>query len=133
VDPITTAILAALGAGAAKSAGEAGGKAIVDAYKKLKHLLKTKFGNESGVAKAVEELEANPDSVGRKEVLKEEVAAVKADQDENLRRAAQQLLDQIGSQPGGERHIQQVIGSTGVAQADRGSTATVNYGNRSKD
>lgn len=125
MDPVTAAILAALGAGVAKSAGEVGGKAIIDAYRGLKAVLKNKFGDESQVAKAVEELEANPDSVGRKEILKEEVSAAKADQDQDVRRAAQELLDRIGAQQGGEQHVQQVIGDYN-AQADRGGHASVN-------
>jgi hypothetical protein len=53
------------------------------------------------------------------------VVASKADQDPELRQAAQALLEQIKKQPGGEQHIQQAIGSF-IAQADRSSTATVN-------
>jgi hypothetical protein len=48
----------------------------------------------------------------------------KADQDPDIRQAAQALLDQMKAVPGGEQHVQNAIG-TGIAQADRGSTASV--------
>lgn len=121
MDPITTAILAALAAGAA----DIGKKVIPDAYEGLKALIRRKFGSESELAQAVDKLEKNPNSAGRKETLREEVQTVKADQDPEILAAAQALLEQIKSQPGGEQHIQMAIGSY-IAQADRGSTASVN-------
>ena len=83
------------------------------------------------MVKSVENLEAKPDSKGRKEMLREEMVDSKAEQDPELRQAAQDLLEQIKKQPGGEQHIQQAIGSF-IAQADRSSTATVNV-NQPKD
>jgi len=76
------------------------------------------------VVKAVEGVEAKPDSAGRKETLREEVAASKADQDEEILTAARQLLDHVTALPDGGQHIQQASGKN-IAQADRGSTATV--------
>lgn len=121
MDPITTAIIAAVAAGVTK----VGPQAIADAYTALKDLLKSKFGVHSDVFKSVDDLEAKPDSAGRKATLQEEVAAAKADQDPDIRKAAQELLDKISAQPGGGQHIQQAIGSY-IAQADRNSTASVN-------
>jgi hypothetical protein len=102
-----------------------GKKAIVDAYEALKTLLKTKFGHDSKVMKAVEELEGTPESEGRKATVQEEVTKVHADQDPDIQQAAQAVLNQINAQPFGVQHIQQAIGSY-IAQADRGSTANVN-------
>jgi uncharacterized iron-regulated protein len=124
MDPITTAIVAALAAGVASGATEVGKKVIVDAYDTLKTALKNKFGADSDLVDAVDKLEKKPDSGGRKEVLQEEVAAAKADQDPEILKAAQDLIDQVKAQPGGEQHIQTAIGSY-IAQADRGGTATV--------
>ncbi len=125
MDPITMAIVAAVTAGVTSGVTEVGKQAIVDAYHTLKRLLQQKFGGESKVVKAVEEVEGTPDSKGRQQTLQEEVAKAHADQYPELLQAAQRLLDQIKAQPGGEQHIQNAIGSN-IAQADRGSTATVN-------
>lgn len=125
MEPITTAaIVAALAAGIVKSAGSVGEKVLVDSYAALKGLLQRKFGGESKLAKAVDDLEAKPDSDGRKLTLKEEVGEAKADEDPEIRQAAQALLDQLQAQPGGQQHIQHAMGSY-IAQADRQSTAQV--------
>ncbi len=125
MDPITTSIVAALTTGITTSASKVGQQAILDAYTALKNLLKKKFGDQSDIIKSVEGLEAKPESAGRQETLKEEIAAAKVGQDPEICKAAQALLDQIRQQPHGEQHIQQAIGSN-IAQADRSSSATVN-------
>jgi len=124
MDPVTIATVVAIGF-IAKGAGQAAGEKLAnDAYEKLKTILKRKFGEDSEVVKSVENLEARPESWGRKQTLEEEVEASGADQDPEVREAAQQLLDQLRAQPGGEQHIQNAVGSY-IAQADRGSTAEV--------
>ncbi len=123
MDPVT-ALLSALVAGAAAGVSEAGKKLVVDGYGALKAALWAKFGADSALAGALEGLERNPESLGRKQTLDEEIAAAKADQDPELVELARALLEQIGSQPGGARHIQTAVGNT-IAQADRGATATV--------
>jgi hypothetical protein len=127
MDPISTAILAALSAGAVSGLTEVSKTAITDAYSKLKALLTKKFGGESDVVHAVNEVEAKPDSAGRKATLQEEVAAVKADQDQEVLHAAQALLQLLQASPEGGQHIQTAIGSY-ITQADRGSSASVNIG-----
>ena len=124
MEPITTALLSALVAGAAAGVGEAGKKLVVDGYGTLKAALRAKFGADSELAGALEGLERNPGSQGRKQTLDEEIAAAKADEDPELVELARALLEQIESQPGGARHIQNAVGNT-IAQADRGATATV--------
>jgi len=64
LDPITTAIVAALAAGANSAAGDVAKKAIVDGYNGLKDVLKKKFGNDNSVTKAVDALESEPESQG---------------------------------------------------------------------
>jgi len=125
MDPVTTAILAALAAGANNAAGDVAKKAIVDGYDGLKTLLKRKFGYDSSITKAVEDLESKPDSAARKGVLAEEMTEAKAATDPEMLAAAQALLDQIKAGPNGEQHIQQVQGDFN-AVADGGSTASVN-------
>jgi hypothetical protein len=132
MEPITfTAILAALSVIAAGAGGAVGQNLATDAYEKLKATLRRRFGDDSDVVEAVDKLEQKPDSKGRKQTLQEEVEASGADQDPEVREAAQELLDQVKAQPGGEQHIQNAIGSY-IAQADRGSTAAVNV-NQPKD
>lgn len=124
MDPVTTAIVAALATGVASGMTKFGESVIVDAYEALKTALKQKFGVDSNLAEAVNNLENKPDSAGRKETLREEVISAKADQDPDVLKAAQALLDQLKAQPDGEQHIQTAIGNY-IAQADRGGVATV--------
>ena len=124
MDPITTAIVAALAAGVTTGVTEVGKKTIVDAYNALKAILKRKLGQDSELLMAIQSLETKPDSVGRKTMVQEEVAATKADQDPEILGTAQSLLDKIEARSGGEKHVQTAIGSH-IAQADRGGTATV--------
>jgi hypothetical protein len=125
MDPITMAIVAAVTAGVTSGATEVGKQVIVDAYHALKKLLKQKFGGESKVVKAVEEVEGTPDSKGRQQTLEEEIAKVHADQDPELVQAAQGLLKQLGIPIAGSQHSQTAIGSN-IAQAQEGSSANVN-------
>jgi len=120
MDPISTALIA----GVAKSVGSVGEKVIVDGYRALKALIQRKLGGESKLVKAVADLEAKPDSDGRKLTLEEEVKEAKASEDPEILQAAQMLLDKITAQPGGEKHIQKAVGRY-IAQADRGGSAQV--------
>jgi hypothetical protein len=125
MDPVTIAILTAVATTVAQGAGQAVGENVVnETYAKLKQTLASKFGRSSDVVESVEALEAKPDSAGRKETLREEVVASGADRDPEVREAAQELLDAVAAQPGGEQHIQNAVGNY-IAQADRGSTAEV--------
>jgi hypothetical protein len=127
MDPITIAIVSALSAGAISGLTEASKTAITDAYNKLKALLVKKFGGESEVIHAVNEVEAKPDAAGRKAMLQAEVTTAKADQDQDLLQAAQTLLQLLQTSPEGAQHIQTATGSY-IAQANQGSSASVNIG-----
>ncbi len=127
MDPITTSIVSALSAGAISGLTETGKTAITDAYDRLKTLLTKKFGGESEVVHAVNEMEAKPDSAGRKATLQEEVAAARVDQDQEVLHAAQALLQLLQASAEGGHHVQTATGSY-IAQADRGSSASVNIG-----
>jgi disulfide oxidoreductase YuzD len=81
MDPVTTAIIAAIAAGAGAGANGVAAKSIVDGYQALKALIKRKFGESSEVVKAVDGLENKPDSAGRKQTVSEELTAVKAADD----------------------------------------------------
>ncbi len=74
MDPITTAIVAALVSDLSKTA-------IKNSYNALKNALKKKFGSESDLIEAVNGLEKKPDSKGRKATLQEEVEIAKVNDD----------------------------------------------------
>lgn len=95
MDSITTAIVAAVTAGVINGLPETNKTAITDAYGKLKALLIKKFGEQSDVVHAVNEVEAKPTSAGRQATLQEEIVAIKADQDPEVCQAAQALLHQV--------------------------------------
>ncbi len=84
MDPITTAIVAALSAGAVGGLTETSKTAITDSYNKLKDLLTKKFGAKSNVVQALDQLETKPESAGRKETLQEEITAVNAERDDEV-------------------------------------------------
>lgn len=126
MDPITTAIIAALTAGVISGVTKVGEQVIVDAYNGLKDLLKKKLGARSKAVKAVKELEANPKSEARKAVLQEEIATAKADQDTELVKAAQALLKSVKALPGGEQIVQTAIGDGNIQVAGSGNTVSVN-------
>jgi hypothetical protein len=124
MDPVTAAIVAAIAAGLARGAGNVGENLLGDAYSGLKGLLRRRFGGNSGVARAVDELEARPESDARRQVLAEEVKASGADRDDELLQAAKDLLERLQAQPGGAAHVQQAVGNY-IAQADRSGHAEV--------
>ena len=97
MDPLTAAIVAAVAAGGSKVATEV----VPDLYRGLKALIKRKFGEQNAVSKAVDEVEADPESAGRKIVLEEKVKKAGADKDADIVAAAKKLLEQLEAQPGG--------------------------------
>lgn len=101
MEPVSTAIVAAL--------GMLSEKVVLDAYGGLKSLLVSKFGKDSELVATAEGLEKNPDSAGRRETLKEEIAVTRAGADEEIVAAARALLDAIKSLPGGEQTINQTV------------------------
>ncbi|MDY7014386.1 MAG: hypothetical protein SVX43_12450 [Cyanobacteriota bacterium] len=88
MEPISL-IMAALVAGAAKAAGDA----APDAYKGLKALIKRKFGGESKAEMVLEEHESDPETY--EAPLKKKLAEAGADRDEEILKAAQDLLKQL--------------------------------------
>ncbi len=117
MDPITTAIMAAL-ANLSKDA-------IKDGYNALKAALKKKFGSESDLVDAVEKLEKKPDSEGRKATVQEEIEAAKVNDDPDIIRLAQDLLDKIKEQPGGQQTITQNISHVKYAATSGSGNASI--------
>jgi hypothetical protein len=126
MEPVTTAILAAIAAGATAGLTDTAKTAIGDAYAGLKSVLARKFGGDSKVVEAVEKLEDDPKSAGWRETVGKEAAKAGANQDRELIAAAEKVFAMLKELPAGaQQNIQSAIGSY-IAQADRGSTANVN-------
>ena len=125
MDPVTTAILAALAAGVVASAQKVGEQVLVDAYAALKELLKRKFGVKSEVVKAVRDVEKTT-SPGHEQVLREEITKVKADKDSELLQAAQKILILIKNRPDGGEIIQNVVGNGNIVIAGNGNIVKSN-------
>ena len=130
MDPITTAIVAALPALASNMVSSA----VKDAYAGLKSLIAKKFGATSAVAKSVDDLEANPKSHGRAEVLSEEVDKTNASSDAEILAAVNKLVEALSKaeQVTGGAKIDVKIsgGQVGVAGAGNVTVGSMNVGGR---
>ena len=91
MDPITTAILAAL--------ASTGSEDIQREYDSLKATLAQKFGPEGELLQAVDRLEENPHSRARQAALQESVERAGAAQDHDVRQAAAALVEQLNELP----------------------------------
>ncbi len=101
MDIVTPVIIAAI--------SKLGETVIKDSYDKLKSTIAKKFGRTSDLVETIEKLEQKPDSAGRKETLREEIVAAKADQDGEIVRAAEALMEKLKSLPGGQQVVQQTV------------------------
>lgn len=123
MDTILAAIIAAL--------GKLSETVVKDGYEALKAVIRRKFGKDSNLSDAVEKLEKNPTSTGRKETLKEELVAAKADQDTEVVKSAQALLEKIKELPGGQQIVQQTVtGNQNIFSAT--GDVTVTFGETKK-
>src|SRR5690242_4700675 len=125
MDPVTAATIAAITAGAAAGLTDTAKAVIADSYNGLKNLLQRKFGSESEVVRAVAGVEAKPDSTGRKETLKAEIAQAKADQDAEVLAEAKALLAGLTATPAGRQIIQTATGNQSGLAAGSGSTVAI--------
>ena len=117
MDPITTAIVTATAA--------VGSSAIKDTYSALKALLKKKFGEKSDLVEAVNELEAKPQSNGRKTIVQEEVETAKANDDPEIVQLAQSLLEKLKEHPEGKQVINQTVSNVKYAATSGSGPATI--------
>jgi hypothetical protein len=93
VDPITTAIVTAVSTGAAFGGKEIAAQAVKDAYAGLKSWIKS---HHPGVS--VEQLEEQPTSKARQDVMGEELEREGASKDTELAKLAQRLVELIQKQ-----------------------------------
>jgi disulfide oxidoreductase YuzD len=130
MDPITTAIVAALPA----LASDLIQSSVKDAYAGLKAIIRRKWGDSSPLAKSVDALEANPESKGQAEVLAEHVAAVNATADADVMQALAKLIEQLKKEGLGGKQIAPIAvnisGGTvqGIVAAQNVSIDTMNFG-----
>ena len=123
MDAILTAIIAAL--------GKLSETVVKDGYEALKAVIRRKFGKESDLSDAIDELEQKPTSSGRKVTLKEELEAAKADQDAEVIQAAKALLEKIKELPGGQQSVHQTVtGNQNIFSAT--GNVTVTFGKTEK-
>ena len=106
MDPITLSIVGTLASNLLTE------KNIKNGYNALKNALKKKFGDESDLVDAVDKLEKKPDSEGRKATLQEELEIAKLNDDPEILKLAQDLLDKIQEQPSGQQTINQTQTNT---------------------
>jgi beta-phosphoglucomutase-like phosphatase (HAD superfamily) len=104
MDIITTAIVAAL--------ANMSNDVIKDGYNALKMALKEMFGSEGDLIDAVEKLENKPESEARKATVQEEVETAKVNDNSEILKLAQDLIEQIKKQPGGQEIINQTQTNT---------------------
>lgn len=109
MDPISM-IIAALGAGAIAATKDTAGTAVKDAYQGLKTLIKKKLeGDALGQAM----VDAKPEEIKQAEgLLKDKITKAGADQDQEIIKVAQDLLDKLKEQPGGQQIINQTQTNT---------------------
>lgn len=118
MDPITTAIVAALASDLTKTA-------IKNSYNALKNALKKKFGSESDLIDAINKLEKTPERDDRKATVKVEVEITKVNDDPEIVQLAQELLDKLKEQPGGQQVITQTISHVKYAATSGTGTASI--------
>lgn len=127
MDPISLALITGAATGLATSGADHALEGVVSTYTALKQRIIAKFSPESRLARAIQDVEDEYDSVAYQAVLQEQVAKTKATEDQAILQAAQALLDEIQQQPDGAQHIQNVYGHH-IAAAQHGNAYTYNYG-----
>jgi hypothetical protein len=123
MDPITTAILAALPA----VASDVVSSAVKDAYAGLKSIITRKFGPRSAVAKSVDDLEANPKSKGQAILLSERIAEAKAMADADIVQALDKLVAALTKAAPPKVHVEATMtgGVAGVVGAQNVSIGSL--------
>lgn len=127
MDPITSAIIAALAAGVTAGLTDTAKKLILDLYNTIKEKIEQKHGKENKAIKAMNDLESEPDFAPYQSGLQQRVNELKLDKDSELLSLAMKLLSVIqqSQSTANLQTIQNVYGN-GNAVAGTGGTATIN-------
>ncbi len=124
MDPVSLALITAIGAGVTSSITDATKASLVSGYHVLKDRLLAKKGStHPDLSRALTKLEIAPTSQARQAVLVEEVTAAQVPQDVELVTLAQQLLEQLRQLPVGSQIISHVENS---AISNTGNATTYN-------
>jgi hypothetical protein len=128
MDPITSTIVSALSV----MGSEFLKSSVKDSYDELKAVIRNKWGATAPLTKAVEELQANPNSQGQKLVLEERVADTKAAEDGDVMQAVTKLVAKLKEHSSatmsgrdtfvGDYIDNKIIGSEGSHIGPKGST-----------
>ena len=118
MDPVTIAITSAVLADLSKDT-------VKGSYKVLKDALKKRFGAQSDLADAVDKLEKRPHSEGRKATVQEEVSLAKVNDDPELLKLAQDLLDELKAQSNPQTLINQNISNVKYAATSGTGPASI--------
>ena len=122
MDPLSL-IVAALAAGAAAAAKDTAGAAIRDGYQGLKELIQRKLaGNQAAVVVLEEHAKDPPTSEA---LLKKKLAEAAVDQDPEIQRAAETLLEQLKALPGTSQVITQSISNVKYAATSGSGDASI--------
>ncbi len=126
MEPVTTAVIAAVTAGATNGLTEIAKVAISDGYTGLKSLLIRKFGIESPVIKSIQDIEEKPSSPGRRQTLDEEIKEANIGNDQEILHAIKTLkkVMERNDIPLNVNIIQ--VNGTGAIGAVSGGTVTIN-------
>lgn len=128
MDSISTAIVAALSAGAISGLTDTTKAAISDAYNKLKTAIQKRFGQEHALVKAVEAVEARPTSAGRQTTLVEEVKDAGANRDAELITLAELISQLLKEYAKDNTAVQQIItGNYNATSVHGNATVTVDH------
>jgi hypothetical protein len=130
MDPITTAILAALGV----MGSEVIKSGVKDAYDSLKAVIRRKWGESAAISKAITALEEDPQSKAQAGVLEEKVGEVKATNDAEVAQALHRLVEQmkaggVGGEAVARIHFNMSGGVVqGVAAAEHVQIGSMTFG-----
>ncbi|MBC1197118.1 hypothetical protein H0901_18165 [Microcystis aeruginosa BLCCF158] len=122
MEPVSL-IIAALTAGAVAAAKDTAEKGVKDTYQGLKTLIKRKFANDA-LAQAM--VEAKPEDIKKAEgLLKDKIVEAGVDKDNEITKLAQDLLDKLQEQPGGQQIITQNISNVKYAASSNTGNASI--------
>lgn len=122
MDPLSL-IVAALVAGAATAAKDTAGAVIKDGYEGLKALIQKKLAGNPAATVVLEEHEIDPDTF--EAPLKKKLAEAAVDQDPEILRAAETLLEQLKAVTGASQVITQTISNVKYAATSGSGDASI--------
>jgi outer membrane protein assembly factor BamB len=127
MDPVTLIVSALLG-GLTAGLTDTATTATKDLYNALKSRLMRKAEKNEDAQDAIAKVEKQPDSKARQELLKEELAKLELDKDDELLKIAQSLLEALKASGGnGGKYDVDIQGSQGIVVGDN-SNVTQNFG-----